>query len=61
MATATGVTAALNTAEERLKSLTWETNPPSTDIMRLDTHNYTQQHAKHVNYYILHSIQVILC
>ncbi|KAJ7350150.1 spindle assembly [Desmophyllum pertusum] len=33
MATATGVTTALKTAEERLKSLSWETNPPGTDIM----------------------------
>jgi len=34
IAMATGVTTALKTAEERLKSLSWETNAPSTDIMR---------------------------
>ena len=34
IAMATGVTTALKIAEERLKSFSWETNPPSTDIMR---------------------------
>lgn len=38
IAMATGVTTALKTAEERLKSLTWETNPPSTDTMSAKLH-----------------------
>ena len=36
MATATGVTTALKAAEEKLKSLSWETKPPSSDVLRSD-------------------------
>ena len=45
IAMATGVTTALKTAEERLKSLSWETNPPSTDIMRWDTSQFIEENA----------------
>ena len=34
MAAAMGVITALKAAEERLKSLSWETSPPSTEKLR---------------------------
>ena len=34
MAAAMGVSTALKAAEERLKSLSWETSPPSTEKLR---------------------------
>ena len=43
MATASGVTTAVSVAEKKLKNLSWETNPPSSDMLRSVT--FTQRYT----------------